>query len=186
MEKENRIRRIQIDQVGARYAGAVLANLDFQDKEKNKINSWFKNPKGLLLMMGDPGVGKSYFCSAALHWMFDKVEHLRFYKDRDILSKIRRSIGEDKGDYSVAVKACMDDEFVIIDDLGSSTINDWRRDIWFEIIDQRIDSLKPTIICTNYTRLEIFEELGKRTASRLLSKENLIIDLHGYPDKRQE
>ncbi len=90
-----------------------------------------------------------------------------------------------KGDYLKELSHLLDDELVIVDDMGSSGLNDWRREVWLEIIDTRYEKTAPTVITTNFTREDIRKELGERCASRLLSKENCIIDLHGEQDLRQ-
>lgn len=89
-----------------------------------------------------------------------------------------------KGDYLKELQCILDYEFVIIDDMGSCGLNDWRREIWFEIINTRYSSMNPTVITTNFTKEEIYSQMGPRSASRILAKENCVIDLHGEEDLR--
>jgi len=78
----------------------------------------------------------------------------------------------------------VDDEFVIYDDLGSTGLNDWRKEVLFEFLDQRYVSMKPTIVTSNLTREEIYQQIHPRVASRLFAKENTLIEVRD-DDKRQ-
>ncbi len=78
----------------------------------------------------------------------------------------------------------IDDDFMIYDDLGSTGITDWRKEIIFEMIDYRYSSMKPTIITTNLSVSEIKKTYHDRVLSRMFAKENTIIIIDG-DDKRQ-
>jgi DNA replication protein DnaC len=73
----------------------------------------------------------------------------------------------------------------MIDDIGSSGMNDWRREVLFDAIDQRYESTLPTVFTSNLSRKELSDSLGNRAASRLFAKENLIIEMHDQIDRRQ-
>lgn len=80
----------------------------------------------------------------------------------------------------------MDDEFIILDDIGSAGLNEWRKEVLFNCIDIRYESGKPSVFTSNLTREEIYEGLGARAHSRLFSKENLILEFHEAHDMRQK
>lgn len=112
---------------------------------------------------------------------------MRYWNERDIFERIRNLIGSDmKGDYMKEVSYILDDYLLIIDDMGSAGFNDWRREIWLEIIDSRYSSQLPTLITSNLTNKQIKEQMGERAYSRLMNKENTFIDMHGEADLRQE
>ena len=79
----------------------------------------------------------------------------------------------------------LDYDFIMLDDLGSAGINEWRKEIIFETIDRRYESENPTVITSNLTRKEILENFGPRTYSRLFAKENLILEFHEAKDLRK-
>lgn len=93
-----------------------------------------------------------------------------------------------KGDYLDMLKYMIDGEFLIIDDVGSSTkITEWREEILFAIIDERYNSMKPTIVTSNFTQKEFLEKYHPRIHSRLFSKENTVIEvLDGIDFRLQE
>lgn len=92
----------------------------------------------------------------------------------------------EKSSYLETVKMMCDDNFMILDDLGSSGFNEWRKEVFFEAIDIRYESQLPTVFTSNLTKEQIFQGLGKRTYSRLFAKENLIIEMHEAEDLRQK
>ena len=79
-----------------------------------------------------------------------------------------------------------DDELVMFDDMGSDGMNEWHRNIWLSVIDNRYTLNYPTIITTNYNEKDLKNYMGERCHSRLFSSENMIINLHGCGDLRQE
>jgi DNA replication protein DnaC len=57
----------------------------------------------------------------------------------------------------------------VIDDIGAEAITDWRRDVFFRIVDHRHDRMLPTIFTSNFTEDDLAREkrLGSRIAWRL-------------------
>lgn len=141
--------------------------------------------RGILVLAGPPGVGKTYFCSGAIEWFFSKVRDIYAWKESDFLEKIRRSM-DLQGDYHQAIKYHVDHEFLIFDDLGStgSGKGEWRQEVLFEVINLRYESKAPTIFTTNFSRQECKERLGERSYSRLFAEENTVIEMWKYPNLR--
>ena len=150
------------------------------------MTNWLKNPKHILLMTGPVGTGKTYFCSAVLERMFGKVQHCRAHKEGSLFRRLRQGFSENSaGDYLTHLKGLIDDEFIIIDDVGSTGHTDWREEILMEAIDYRYTSGLPTLITSNLSRKQFYEIYNTRIGSRLFAKRNTIIDLEGMPDLRQ-
>jgi len=80
------------------------------------------------------------------------------------------------GDYIDSLKYAVDDDYVILDDLGSTGVTEWRKEIILEFIDMRYESQKPTLITSNLSTNEIFEAYGKRAYSRLFCDETTLLD----------
>lgn len=136
--------------------------------------------------MGSPGCGKTYFCSAMMSWVHKKVRSYRYWHEREFFSRVQSHIAaSQKGSYIDQVSYLMDDEFVMLDDIGSMQITEWKKDVLLQVIDERYELTKPTIFTSNLTRGDLTELLGKRSAGRLFAKENLIIETHDAEDYRQ-
>ena len=192
-DREANIRKIQHNLIGDRYAGATLSSIyigtkkegENGDESSQKIIEWITNNKNFLVYLGTAGIGKTYFCSAMIPWIHDKVRNYRYWKERDFFSKIRAAMTNEKGDWQDSMHYLLDYEFFMYDDLGSIGINEWRAEIIFNMIDMRYESRLPTIFTSNLTKEELMTSLGKRISSRLFAKENLVIENHDGQDLRQ-
>lgn len=146
---------------------------------------WLKDRKNFLVILGPPGTGKTWMCAAISYAAHRRFNTVRYWKEFDLLDKLRESIDK-YNDYFKTLEQAMDDEFCIIDDIGSTGVTDWRKEVIFSAIDLRYNSMRPTIITSNLNRDQIKEKYEWRTADRLFAKENTIIDLFGMPSMRQE
>ena len=149
------------------------------------IARYMKSPKNFLVFVGNPGIGKTYLCAALTEWHLKTFRSTRYWRERDLLSKLRQIVGEGKSDYAVALEYFIDDDFLILDDVGSGinpekhTYRDleWRTEILFSLLDYRYNSLKPTLITSNFNK-KMFEMVySERVSSRLFAKENTIISM---------
>lgn len=167
---------------GQRYDSANLRSLDIPAQDAKRINDWIKEGKNFLVYLGSPGSGKTYLCAALIKYCWAKFESCRYWNERMFIQRLHGSIQENQ-DYVKSLEHMCDDEFVIFDDLGSTGLNDWRKEVIFEFLDKRYSSQKPTVITSNFTQEEIRKGLHPRVASRLFCKENVLIQMWNV-DKR--
>lgn len=190
---EHATRKFQLDNYGPRYLGATLSKLEVDPWVSDKLIGWLKNPKNFLVYVGISGYGKTHFCSAITEWILQKFHTRRYYKEEQILTKLRSVIHDDKGDWGVELKLMMDDEIAIIDDIGSDIDPkrgimksiEWRSNVLFEILDIRYNSMLPTIFTSNLSEQQIREVFSNRACSRMFATENTIIDVSKGEDKRK-
>lgn len=187
MKYQKNIELAQRALFGYRFEGATLSNIDFPGRSPEIIVDWLKKMKNFLIVVGPPGTGKTYFCSAVLDSLAIKNISLRAYNERKLLRKVRNSISDlTRGDYLETLHLLIDDDFIILDDVGSSGHTAWREEILMETIDIRYESTKPTLITSNLSQEEFYKTYGPRITSRLFAKENTIIDLFESSDLRTE
>lgn len=170
---------------GQRYVGATLANVSLPGRSAEKVAAWIKNPKDFIVLTGPSGTGKTYFCSAIIDQMAHRAQSIRGYNERDLLRKVRDTIGNgSSGDYLQHLHMFIDDPLIIIDDVGSSGHTDWREEVLMETIDYRYAKELPMIVTSNLHKQEFFAQYGQRITSRLFSKENICISMNGMVDHR--
>lgn len=92
----------------------------------------------------------------------------------------------EKGDYLGFLRSKIDDKVLFIDDVGASGITEWRKEILMDIVNYRYDLQCPTVFTSNLSKNEISAGYGERVASRLFSKENVIIEMMSATDLRQQ
>lgn len=142
-------------------------------------------PKNILVFTSGPGFGKTHFCSALTEWMHLNFDTFRYHKEEMLLKALRMVISEDHGDWAQALKYKTDDELVILDDVGSwfnaervhEKDNNWKIEVFFSFLDDRYNSMKPTIITSNLNKAGFLKAYSERVVSRLFAAENTIIEI---------
>ena len=119
----------------------------------------------MLVYNGNAGTGKTYLCAALTEWTFTHFRSRRYHREENLLRRLRLGISEGKGDYLINLEHFIDDDIVLLDDVGSG-INpskeshrdlEFRREIFFSFLDYRYNCQKPTVITSNFTKQEFIE-----------------------------
>ena len=159
------------------------------------METFLRKPSDILVYHGYPGVGKTYFCAALTEWSFKTFASRRYHREEALLRRLREGISEGRGDYLINLEWLIDDQFVILDDVGSGinpsklTYRDleFRREVFFSFLDYRYRMRLPTVITSNFSREEFLEVYSQRIVSRLFSVQNTIIsNFNVNEDKRQQ
>ncbi len=109
-----------------------------------------------LLLIGEPGTGKTHLAVAALRTLIGRGFSGLFYDYQHLLQSIRSSYdpasgGGDREAYSSA----LDSELLLLDDLGAHRITDWVEDTVTSLITHRCNNKKPIIATTNLSDPDI-------------------------------
>jgi len=103
-----------------------------------------------LLLIGEPGTGKTHLAVAALRRIVQKGFEGLFSDYQSLLDRIRSgydstSNSSDKEAYHSALDA----EVLLLDDLGAHRVTDWVQDTVTSIITHRCNNRKPLIATSN-------------------------------------
>ena len=109
-----------------------------------------------LLLVGDPGTGKTHLAVAALKALIERGHEGVFFDYQNLLDRIRSSYDAASGGTNKEVYgAALDKELLLLDDLGAHRVTDWVEDTVTAIITHRCNHKKPLIATTNLPDPEI-------------------------------
>lgn len=158
------------------YKNAALANINLDKNRVEQIFTWANDARDMLILMGEPGTGKTYFSSAFYHYYSAKGKNIVIFNETDYFCQLRSIINQ-KWEPVIEVEKFCGADVVILDDMGSSQLTPWQKDMLFALVDKRVESRAPTIITSNLFLKDIKENFHERFYSRISAKRNLIIEL---------
>ena len=103
-----------------------------------------------LLLVGNPGTGKTYMAVAALKILMTRGFDGIFFDYQSLLERIQRGWNPTSGAADRdAYRTALDAEVLLLDDLGARRISEWVEDTVAAIITHRCNHRKPLIATTN-------------------------------------
>ena len=160
---------------------------DFENfmKLKNLLEKWCNNypniTKRTIVLSGQTGVGKTYLAKCMTKNLIQKdivVCFVTAFEMNNMMLKYHTTFDSEKYSHILPL---VESDVLIIDDLGSEPlINNVTINYLFNILSEREESKKSTIITTNLSTADIVERYKDRIRSRLFNKQTgKIIYLQG-------
>lgn len=159
--------------VPLRYADATLESV----ADGGKLSTWAKSDRAhSLVVTGPVGVGKTYAaCALAIRLNEMKVQ-VRYASQASILRSIRATWGQRAETSEESVwRTLTAPHVLIVDDVGAARGNDNDALRISELIDDRYNDRKPTIIVTNLKPEQLKSELGDRAYDRICEGGRIVV-----------
>ena len=138
---------------------------------KEYVNGFNPEKAENLLFLGGAGLGKTHLTLAIVSGIVEKG-FMAFYGPAENLFTLvssERFSGENKGSYEAMLQC----DLLVIDDLGTELSTEFSKSVFYNLINSRLLSKKPTVINTNLTMKEIADRYGERISSRLYGGYNI-------------
>ncbi len=119
-----------------------------------------------LLLIGEPGCGKTHLAVAALRMLIARGFDGLFFDYQNLLDRIRAGYNAAAGASDrEAYRFALDTEILLLDDLGAHRVTDWVEDTVTSIITHRCNNGKPLIATTNLPDPEVGDQLASKGTS---------------------
>lgn len=161
--------------IAARDLGAICQTV------LNYAHTFPTGPKPGLLLIGEPGSGKTHLAVAALRRIIAKGHQGVFFDYQNLLDRIRSGFDPNSGTSDrEAYRVALDAEVLLLDDLGAHRVLPWIEDVVTAMITHRCNNRLALIATTNLPdpdarhrpntsdiRRKLVEQIGERARSRL-------------------
>lgn len=119
-----------------------------------------------LLLIGEPGTGKTHLAVAALRHLIQKGFEGLFFDYQNLLDRIRSGYDAASGASDrEAYRFALESEVLLLDDLGAHRVTDWVEDTVTSIVTYRCNNRKPLIATTNLPDADAGNAVFERSAT---------------------
>ncbi len=136
------------------------------------LDNWEENREAGrgIYFCGDVGVGKTHLAVAVMNELIQRkrVPSL-FVTVPELLDNLRGAYNDPGRDLDEWMETVKNADFLVLDDLGSERATDWVRERIFVVVNHRYREALPTIFTSNIGPKDLAEQLGERTASRIIA-----------------
>lgn len=173
-----------------RYVGATLTNLELHGTKENRariekirgmlvayLEAWPKVDRHLLLFRGQPGTGKGHVLwSVVRHVVIEHGATVRVVKLPSLIRDLRESWrkGSEGPTEEERLKEYRRPDLLVIDEVSNHAFYGEPTRHLYDVLDDRMDWCRPTILTTNESEQAIAELLGPALWDRLLGYGELV------------
>lgn len=153
--------------IGCTAREVMKNNLDYCKKYAGD----FHLPCNGILMCGATGLGKTHLSLSIANEVIRKGYSVIYGSAPDLFRKCEQEhFGRENGN---TIDMLLEADLLILDDLGAEFESKFYNSILYNIINNRMNAVRPTIISTNCETDELKERYGDRISSRLYSMDQL-------------
>lgn len=140
-----------------------------------------KNKGTGMVFSGSTGTGKTHLaCSLGMQIIQRHMASVFYITAPELFRVVKQSFG---GTDSDVLRRYNSPQLLIIDEIGASYGTDAEKTILFELVNQRYETLKPTILISNLALKGLLETAGERVMDRMKENGGLFLTF-GWPSHR--
>lgn len=127
--------------------------------------------KNSIILCGQTGVGKTHLIQAVGHELIEKNYTVLFDTSSNIFNKLMEYRFNYKMDkYNELVNYLNDVDLLILDDLGTESLNEPKKEEMFLLFNSRLSQNKPILASSNYDIQGLKARYDDRIASRIVER----------------
>lgn len=135
-----------------------------------------------LVILGRPGTGKTHLACAYANEILKHGHTALFTSVAKIIRKVRSSWG--KGNEDEVLCVYTDVDLLIVDEVGVQAGTENEKQIIFNVLNERYNYVKPTVLISNLRQSEVKAYLGERVWDRLKEGGGNVLILNGESQRR--
>lgn len=138
-----------------------------------------------LWLMGSVGTGKTSLAMLVSKTALEAGHSVAIYSLPKLLARIRRTYADEAGEdsYLEFFERLASVDLLHLDDLGAERQSEWVIEQLYSIINQRYEDGRSVVVTTNLDQVELEQQIGPRSVSRLVEMCGEALALDG-PDQR--
>ena len=158
------------------YQSARLHDCHLPKDQKEVLAQMASDPKGVLVLFGPSGVGKTWSACATLNDSWEKKEtSIMFVNVSDLYLRWKECTRKQESDLILA-SMYRNADLLLVDDIGTRSPTDSFLDFLYAIVNFRINHSKATIFTTNMNGSQMRDKFGEALTSRICSGSILKIE----------
>lgn len=163
-----RLEKSGLKELADRYTLDRFKTLNAFQKHIKNTATEFLDSDNWFYIGGQVGAGKTHICTAISLELINKGNNLKYMLWRDEIVKLKASV-TDAEQYDKHIRALTDVKILYIDDMFKGSISEADINIAFQIINNRYNANKQTIISSEKTIMQI-KEIDEAISSRITEK----------------
>lgn len=130
------------------------------------VNNFTPRSSESILFMGDAGLGKTHLSLSIVYELLNKGFDVVYGSAYNLFAAMENDHFSNRNNDSF--NAAVSCDLLVIDDLGSEFVSPYIQAMFYNVVNTRLLSNKPTIINTNLTMQEIEQKYTPRISSRFI------------------
>jgi len=135
-----------------------------------------------IVLVGKPGCGKTHLAVAAGKQLIRRGVSVKFIRAYQLVEDLKAAIDEDNSSH--VLRAYQEQHVLILDDLGTEYSTDWAASVVENLLIERFEEYKPTLVTSN-KRAEELEKSFPRAYSRFQDQTRSALVIMTAPDYRR-
>lgn len=133
---------------------------------RDYVNNFSPKSSESILFMGDAGLGKTHLSLSIVYELLNQGFDVVYGSAYNLFAAMENDhFGNRSNDSFNAAVSC---DLLVIDDLGSEFVSPYIQAMFYNVVNTRLLSNRPTIINTNLTMQEIEQKYTPRISSRFI------------------